>query len=73
MNTSTSTLHLRRIDEALVALLEERARLCATTGHSTDAGAVADLMRRADGCLPAAKLQAVFDVLEDRLPGGTQA
>ena len=68
MNTRTSPLQLRRLDEAVVALLQERARLCAATGLHTDRGAVTDLLRRADGSLPAAKLQAVFDLLEDRRP-----
>lgn len=64
MKRNASKLHLRRLDEALVALLQERARFCIAHNLQTDAAAVQDLLRRADGSLPAPILTAVFGALK---------
>jgi len=51
------------MDQALLALFEERARLCRTS-NTTSAAAVEDLLRRASGDLDADSLRKLFAVLE---------
>jgi len=65
--TSPIRNHVRRIDHALLALLDERARLlrgAATEGASSAGASLDDLLRRYDGVLPADAARRLFDVIE---------
>ena len=54
---------LRRLDQALVSLLDERARLVRAAGGSLRAPSHADILRRYDGPLDAQALSAVLDAI----------
>ncbi|MHC4379864.1 MAG: hypothetical protein ACYSU1_02075 [Planctomycetota bacterium] len=64
MKNSSFRFHLQQLDLALLALLQERARLCADTGKAPDPVTVEDLLRRADGALPAETLRTIFKELD---------
>ncbi|MEE2940861.1 MAG: hypothetical protein VX460_10785 [Planctomycetota bacterium] len=56
--------HLTTLDRALLRLLAERARLCATASSSEAcAPSIEDLLRRADGDFDAARLTEVFEAI----------
>lgn len=59
-------LQLARLDRALLALLNERARLLAAVpaGAPGRAAAVADLLRRHDGPFDAAALHEVYAAID---------
>ena len=58
--------HLTTLDRALLRLLEERARLCASAPSSEAcAPSIEDLLRRADGAFDAARLTEVFEAIHE--------
>jgi hypothetical protein len=63
MNTTTA-YQLRRLDQALLSLLDERRRLVEESGAATNEVAIDDLLRRHDGPFPAASARDVFRAVE---------
>ncbi len=58
--------HLTTLDRALLRLLEERARLCASApSFEACAPSIEDLLRRADGDFDAARLTEVFAAIHE--------
>lgn len=55
---------LLQLDRAVLALLDERARLVGETGPAAAEPAVDDLLRRHGGPFPAARVREVFAVVE---------
>ena len=63
MNNASFRFQLQQVDLALLALFQERARLCRKAGSVADEVAMEDLLRRADGSVPAEVIRAVFEKL----------
>ena len=58
--------HLTTLDRALLRLLEERAKLCASAPSAEAcAPSIEDLLRRADGDIDAARLIDVFEAIHE--------
>jgi len=66
MNTASFRFQLQQVDLALLALLQERARLCESVGAVAEEVAMEDLLRRADGSVPAETLREIFSMLNKR-------
>lgn len=64
MKNSTFRFHLQQLDLALLALLQERVRLCSNAEPGLRQVAIEDLLRRADGSVPAEGLRAIFTALD---------
>lgn len=63
MNNASFRFQLQQVDLALLALLQERARLCSRMDSKTDPVAMEDLLRRADGSVSADTIREVFQKL----------
>ena len=63
MNNASFRFQLQQVDLALLALFQERARLCNRVGSTAEAVAMEDLLRRADGSVPAEVIRDVFEKL----------
>jgi len=63
MNHSSHQIQIKAIDQALLALFEERARLCRIADQPT-AAAVEDMLRRTDGALSAEVIGKLFALLD---------
>lgn len=63
MNRSSHQVHLKAIDQALLALFEERARLCRNTKQPA-AAAIDDMLRRTQGDLDASVIRDLFSLLD---------
>lgn len=63
MNRSSHQVQIKAIDQALLALFEERARLCRTTSQPAVA-AIEDMLRRTRGALSATVIRDLFLLLD---------
>lgn len=61
MNHSSHQTHLQAIDQAILALFQERLRLCETASATA---AIDHMLRRADSSVPAEDIRALFTLLE---------
>jgi chorismate mutase len=63
MNHSSHQVQIKAIDQALLALFEERARLRRNTSQPA-AAAVEDMLRRTSGALSAEVIRELFALLD---------
>lgn len=63
MNHSSHQIQIKAIDQALLALFEERARLCRTAKQPAQA-AIDDMLRRTQGDLHATVIHDLFSLLD---------
>lgn len=66
MNKTSFRFQLQQVDLALLALIQERARLCDKAGGVADDVAMEDLMRRADGSVSGKTIGEIFAKLNER-------
>jgi hypothetical protein len=63
MNHSSHQVQIKAIDQALLALFEERARLCRSAEQPATA-AIDDMLRRTRGALSATAIRDLFAMLD---------
>jgi len=69
MNHSSQKVQLQAIDKAMLALFQERVRLCRGAGAAP--AATEDMLRRAASDVDAESVRAFFELLEGACGGGS--